>query len=157
MSEKESKKIVDFLRETGFDFEVLEHAPVYTSEEAARVRNNPLEIGVKSIILKTSESAFLLACVSGNKKIDLAKLAKLLEVKNLSLASPSEVVQHTGCEIGSVGPFGNVFGLKTFFDKRVLENKFVEFNIGLHTRSVRMNPKDLARAVKPDIADFAKA
>jgi len=157
MSEKESKRIVDFLSSTGFDFNVLEHAPVYTSEEAAKVRNQPLDIGVKSIVLRTSENAFLLACVSGDKRIDLARLAAFLEVKNVSLASPKEVLEQTGCEIGSVGPFGNIFGLKTFFDKRILEHKFVEFNVGLHTVSVRMNPRDLARVVKPEIADFAKA
>lgn len=156
LSEKESQKIIQFLDGLGVQFDVLEHAPVFTSADAARVRNSKPEQGVKAIVLKASSKAFVLACVSGDKKVDLEKLAVFLNVGNVSLASPSEVLEKTGCEIGSVSPFGNLFGLKTFFDKRILETPVVEFNIGLHTKSIRMTSQSLASAVGAEIVDIAK-
>ena len=156
MGEKESRKIIQFLDDLGLKFDVIEHAPVFTSQEAAQVRGSPLSYGVKAIVLKYASNEFVLACVSGDRKIDLEKLSQILKVGNISLASSHEVLHETGCEIGSVSPFGNLFGLRTFFDKRILENNFVEFNIGLHTKSIRMNPKGLFAAVGATIADFAK-
>ena len=156
MGEKQSQQIIQFLDGLGLEFEVIEHAPVFTSEEAARIRNAPLGHGVKAIVLSAGNSRFILACVSGNKKIDFRKIKKFLNVSNVSLSSPADVLQQTGCEIGSVSPFGNLFGLRTFFDKRILENSSVEFNIGLHTKSIRMFSKDLASAVGAEIVDLAK-
>ncbi len=155
MGEKESNKIIEFLDGLGLQFDVIEHAPVFTSEEAARVRNADQGAGVKAIVLKTGSHSFVLACVPGDSRIDLKKLAVVLAEKKVFLASPNEVLKETGCEIGSVSPFGNIFGLKTFFDKRIVEREMVEFNIGLHTKSIRMLAKDLASAVGATIADFA--
>lgn len=156
MSEKESLRIIEFLDGLGLEFQVLEHAPVFTSEQAASIRGAPLSHGVKAIVLKTGSNDFVLACVSGDKKIDLKKIKKIFGAKNVSLASPADVLEKTGCEIGSVSPFGNIFGMKTFFDVEILGKQFVEFNIGLHTKSIRMRPKDLATAVGATIAGFAK-
>ena len=62
----------------------------------------------------------------------------------------------TGCNIGSVPPFGNLFGLKVYFDKKILENDIVAFNAGSHTRSIKMKAKDLARVVNPVMGEFSK-
>ncbi|MEM3410200.1 MAG: YbaK/EbsC family protein, partial [Nitrososphaerota archaeon] len=77
-------------------------------------------------------------------------------VKKLKLATPIEVLEKTGCEIGSVHPFGNLYNLQTYLDRSVLENTWVNFNAGLHTVSIHMKTEDLVRLVKPVIADFSK-
>ncbi|MBI2598537.1 MAG: hypothetical protein HYW50_05070 [Candidatus Diapherotrites archaeon] len=155
MGQKEFEKIIGFLKENNLKFELLEHEPVFTSEQAAKVRKAQLSQGVKAIVLKSSSTQFVLACVSGDKKIDLKKLAVLCGEKKFSLASAQEVLQQTGCEIGSVSPIGVVYPLPTYFDKKIFENEIVEFNVGLHTKSVRMDPKELAKALKPRVAEFS--
>jgi len=44
-----------WLREAGVAFEIMEHAPVRTSEEAARVRGTPLEAGAKALVVRADE------------------------------------------------------------------------------------------------------
>lgn len=155
MSQKEFEKIIAFFKKNNVVFELIEHAPVFTSEQAAKERGAKLSEGVKALVLKSGSGGFILACVPADMKADLKKLAVLCNEKKFSLASPKEVLEKTGCEIGSVSPVGVVYPLETFFDKKILEKSSVEFNAGLHTRSIRMNPKELVGVLKPRIEDFA--
>jgi prolyl-tRNA editing enzyme YbaK/EbsC (Cys-tRNA(Pro) deacylase) len=131
----------------GIDYQISEHEAVYTSEDAARVRGADLRTGVKALVTKTSEGGLLLVLVRADKRADLEKIALLEGTRKLRLASPEEVLRTTGCEIGSVPPFGHVTKLKTYFDREILENEFVNFNAGLHTVSVRMKSGDLKSVI----------
>ena len=148
-------KIKDVLNKEKIDYEVLEHKPVYTSKEAAEVRGTELRQGTKALVLKTEEG-FIQACVAGNKELDIEKLQKITLFKKLELANAKEVRQATGCNIGSVPPFGNLFNLKVYFDKSVLENEIVAFNAGQHTKSIKMKAKDLVKVVNPVVGDFGQ-
>jgi len=153
----EFKVLREFLKCSGVRFDVSEHAAVFTSEEAARVRGVELKTGVKALVLKTEDGRFVMGLVAADRRIDLKKLARVVGVKKLQLASAEEVLKLTGCEVGSVHPFGNLFDLPTYLDRSVLENDTVNFNAGLHTVSVQMRAGDLVKAVKPVIGDFSGA
>jgi len=135
---------------------VSEHAPVYTSEEAARVRGVELKTGVKALVLKTESDNYVMGLVAADRKIDFKKLAKIVGAKKVELASSEKVLKLTGCEVGSVHPFGNLFDLPTYMDGSVLENQMVNFNAGLHTVSIHMKAEDLVKVVKPLVTDFSK-
>lgn len=108
------------------------------------------------MMLKTKDGKFVLANVAPDKKIDLKKLEKLVGPR-LSFATKEELLQSNNCESGSVPPFGNLFGLHTFLDESVLENDFANFNIGMLTKSVKINKQDLLKIMKPVISKFAKS
>jgi Ala-tRNA(Pro) deacylase len=61
--------IIGVLKANSVDFEELDHEPVYTSEDAAKVRGLTMESGAKSLLLKTNDK-FLLVVIAGNKKLD---------------------------------------------------------------------------------------
>ena len=149
------RMIMDFLETKGIQYELAQHAPVYTSYEAARVRGVDASSGVKALVLKLQSNEFIIALVPGDKRADINKLAKILNAKKVSLAKPDEVLKITGCEIGSVHPFGNLAGLQTYMDRGILKNERVEFSAGLHTVSVRIASPDLVNMTKPHIADFS--
>ena len=147
MSEDVTRRIELILKDRGFDHRILEHKPVYTSEEAAEARGVEPGTGVKALILKTPDGRFIAGLCPGDKKLDLKHIARLEGVKKVSLAKPEEVLEVTGCEIGSVPPFGFQKTLKTYMDRDVLKNKWVNFNIGLHTKSARMKAADLKKLI----------
>ena len=136
------------LEEKGIEYQISEHEPVYTSEQAADVRGVDVSTGVKALVVKTSEGGFVLVLVRADKKADLDDIAKKEHTKRVRLASPQDVLEITGCEIGSVPPFGHDTELKTYFDREILENEYVNFNAGLHTVSIRMKARDLLRTIK---------
>jgi Ala-tRNA(Pro) deacylase len=149
MSVSVSKRIEKILKDGGFEHEILEHEPVYTSDEAARVRGVELKTGVKAMVLKTPKGGFIIGLCPGDQRLDLKTIAKLESVKKVNLAKPEDVLKITDCEIGSVPPFGHAKKLKTYMDKDVLKNEWVNFNIGEHTKSAKMRSKDLEKIVEP--------
>ncbi len=157
MSVKEKDAILNLLHNSDVSFLVLEHEPVFTSEQAARVRDVSLRQGVKAMVLQSNSGKFFLFCLPADKKIDFKKAAALVNEKRVFLANPKEVLRVSGCEIGSVSPFsGLLSNLPTFFDSGILENEIVEFNIGTHTHSVRMKSRDLVSLLKPVLGEFTQ-
>ena len=61
--------VQDLLKRHGFAFHVLRHEPVYTSEEAARVRDELLATGAKALICK-GEDRFVMFVLPADQKLD---------------------------------------------------------------------------------------
>jgi Ala-tRNA(Pro) deacylase len=139
------KKILTRLKESGFEYEIFEHEPVYTCEQAARVRGVSPREGIKCLLLKADKS-FVLTLTRGDKRIDSKKIAKLENVKKLTLANEKEVEKIAECKIGCVHPFCNVDTV--YFDKILLEQEMIEFNPGVHDKTVRIRVKDLLSLLK---------
>lgn len=157
--EKELRTLIDFLDEQKAKYKIFEHGHIRTAEQASLVRNVPMSQGVKSLIFKAHKESgdeFVLVLVRGDKRVDNEKLSKLLNAKNTKLASHDEVKEKTGCEVGSVHPFGNLYGIDVYMDRTILENDDVSFSAGTHNHSITMKAKDLVALVKPRVEDLAK-
>ena len=76
------------------------------------------EVGaiVKSLLFKTEDS-FILCLVSGDKKASLSKIKKLLNKKDLSMASAHDVKDITGYTIGGVSPVAHLNKIDILIDK----------------------------------------
>ncbi|HLD87427.1 MAG TPA: YbaK/EbsC family protein [Candidatus Nanoarchaeia archaeon] len=136
-------------------FEVIEHKAVFTSKEASEARGTELKQGCKALILKTEEG-YIQAVIPGDKEIDLKKLQRITLFKQLEMADAASVKRMSHCDIGAVPPFGNLMGLKVYFDKLITQNEIVAFNAGSHTKSIKMRAKDLRQIVNPIIAEFSQ-
>lgn len=156
MGREQIEKIRTLLGKSGVEYKIFKHDPVYTSEQAAKVRGVYLKTGVKALVFKTNENVFVLCLIAADLRIDGKKLANVAGVDKVKLASPDEVLEITGCEIGSVHPFGIVMGLQTYMDRSVLDNEQVNFNIGLHEVSMQIASVDLVKVMDPKMCDIAK-
>ncbi|MGV8162791.1 MAG: YbaK/EbsC family protein [Candidatus Nanoarchaeia archaeon] len=159
MGENTFFEIVSFLRSKNVSFEPLVHEHVHHSVDAAKIRGNTVEQAAKAIILKvkckkSKEYRFIECVVPGHKKIDMKKLKKLLSLESASLASPEEVLEKTSCTVGSVPPFGFLFGLEVYADSSLSEQEFIFFSAGTHFDSIKIRSRDYLEAVKPLLLDF---
>jgi len=146
------RKLLD---DSKLEYKCWAHAPVHTSEEAAKIRGTPLESGAKALVLR-SEGKFLMVVLAGDKKVDLKKVKKVIGSNRLSLATPEEVLQVTHCVIGSVPPFGNLFGIPVYLDKSLTRSPLINFNAGRHGTSIAMSVEDYQKVVKPVLVDVAQ-
>ncbi len=146
--EAEFEALKIFLNDNNAEYAAYNHERIHTAEEAAKVRGVEIRAGVKSIVVK-GEAGFFIILVPGNRKIDFPKLPF-----KAGLADPKDVFRITGCEIGSVHPFGNLFGLRIFMDRHVLDNEIVHFSAGTHNDSISMSPRVMAELIKPEIGDY---
>ena len=86
-----------------------------TAKEAASSLGCEVGAIVKSLLLKT-EDGFVLSLVSGDKKASLNKLKKLLNLKDVSMASAEDVKKITGYTIGGVSPIGHLKKVEVLID-----------------------------------------
>ena len=123
--------------------------PVKTVEQAVKATgSNPKQI-IKSLLF-ISEKEPVLVIVDGESKVDLNKLAKIIGGK-VRLATPEEVKQITGFEVGAVPPVG--VEVKTIVDPKVLENKFVIGGGGRINRLSKLNPEKIVEHQRAIIVD----
>ena len=143
------KKILGMLRNCGLEYELFEHEPVYTCEQAARVRGITPDQGIKCLLLK-SENGFVLALTRGDRNMDFKKIAALEGVKKVSFANDGEIHKIAQCPKGCVHPFCDV---KTYLDRILLNSESIEFNPGCHDKSVKMKVADLVKLIKDPIVE----
>jgi len=155
MSSSVFDRVESLLHEHGITFQVLRHAPVYTSEEAARIRGTPLASGAKALIVK-GEDGFVMFVVPADRKLDSHAVRRAKSWKKMRFATREEVLELTGLTPGSIPPFGSLFGLPTFCDRRLGENEVINFNAGDHGISVSMRYADYAQIEKPELGKFAE-
>jgi len=142
------KRIKQILIEKNIPFEELEHQAVFTCEEAARVRGlKSAREGIKCLIFKTNTGRFLLVLNPGDERIDTKKIARMEDVKDLDLAEPDEVEKIAGVPIGCVPPFGLKKKVKTYLNEELLENDFLYFNPGSHTKTIQIRARDLLKVL----------
>jgi aspartyl-tRNA synthetase len=137
------------------EYTVMEHEPVNTCEEAAKARGTELSQGTKALVMK-ADAKYIMAILPGNKELDMERLKRITQAKSLALANAKQVKDVTGCNIGAVPPFGNLFNIETFADSAITQNELIAFNAGSNKRSIKMRVKDLFKLVNPKIQNFSK-
>src|SRR5215208_4623205 len=155
MAESVFDQVCQFLQSKGVEFDVLQHAPVFTSEEAATIRGTPLASGAKALVCKADER-FVMIVLPADRKLASKMVRKSEGVKSLRFASREEVEQLTGLAPGSIPPFGSLFSLPTWCDERLSEHQRINFNAGDHSISVSMAYADYLAAEQPKLGLFAE-
>jgi len=155
MSASVFEQIETLLKQHGIEFQVLRHEPVFTSEEAARVRGTPLASGAKALVVK-GEAGFVMFVVPAGRKLDSHAVRRTKGWKKMRFATWEEVLELTGLTPGSISPFGSLFGLHTHCDERLGENETINFNAGDHSISVSMRYADYVQVEKPELEMFAE-
>jgi len=146
--------IIGVLKANSIEYKELDHEPVYTSEDAAKVRGLSLESGAKSLLLKAKDR-FILVVLPGSRKIDSKKLKNILNTKELRFANPAEVKNKMGCIVGACYPFGSIAHLETYLDNSMLGQSNISFNPGLHHKSIKIKLNDYLIIEKPQMVDIS--
>jgi Ala-tRNA(Pro) deacylase len=139
-----TERLENWLREHGAPFRVMEHAPAFTSEEAARVRGTPIEAGAKALVFLAADRPVHVV-LPGARRIDNARLRAVLGTRTLRFATPEELLALTGCVPGAVPPFGNLFGLPVVVDEALAACQEIAFSAGSNSVSIIMRGDDFLR------------
>ena len=110
------KRVEKFLKKFDPNLNViLLNTSARTALEAASSLNCEVGAIVKSLLFKT-ENTFILCLVAGDKKASLNKIKKILNIKDVSMASADEVKDITGFTIGGVSPVGHLNKINIYID-----------------------------------------
>jgi len=149
------EEILATLKKNKIEYQLFEHEPVFTSSQAAKVRNLPLSLGVKSLIFMADGKPVMIV-VPGDRKVAVHPFAKKFGIKDLRMATPEEVENTVGVKIGAVHPLGNLAGIKVYADQNLGKEGKIAFNPGVHDKTLIMSFKDYLKLTDPIIGSFAK-
>ena len=110
------KRAERFLKDFDKSLEViiLENS-ARTAQDAATALDCNVGAIVKSLLFKTGDG-FILCLVAGDKRCSLNKLKKIINTKDISMASPEEVKTQTGYTIGGVSPVAHLNKVEILID-----------------------------------------
>lgn len=150
-----SNRLETLLEESGVPFEVIDHPVAFTAQEEAAASHVPGRHWAKTIaVLVDGEPA--LAVVPATRRLDLAKLRKVVGSENVTVAHEAEFQGlYPDCDLGAMPPFGELYGQKTFLDETLRAEEKIAFHAGDHRTAIEMSYADFERLCNPVPADFS--
>ena len=135
LSNKSVKRVSEFIKKFDSNLEVLVlNTTARTAKDAADSLKCEVGAIVKSLLFK-AESSFLICLIPGDRRCSLNKLKKILQKKDVSMASADEVKTNTGFSIGGVAPVAHLTYLDILIDKSLSRFKYV-YGAGGHPNCV---------------------
>jgi Cys-tRNA(Pro) deacylase len=148
------ERVAAFLRETGAEArieELPEGTP--TAQAAADAVGCTLGQVVKSIVLVCDASP-VVALVPGDRKADTGKIARLVEARRATVATPDEVVAATGFRPGAVSPFPLERVPVVLVERTLLRHRVVWAGAGSENHLVSLAPAELVRLTRGRVEDL---
>ena len=146
------EEIYQYLKEHNIQFEVTEHDAVFNMEELTHVELPYPEWDAKNLFVRDDKKKnYYLITVKGDQRVNLKDFRKQHGLRNLSFASPEDLLAMMNLKPGSVSPLGVLND-----DKRCvhfyLDVQFKGQKIGIHpndnTATIWMNTDDLVVLIK---------
>jgi len=143
--EKKLVQVVEqIIKEVGVNARIIWHTEWgKETETAAGVLGTKLENIIKCLIFLDVRDEPIMAIVTGDKRVNIAKLEQASGKVGLRLAKAKEIERVTGHSIGGVPPFG--LNIPTFVDTEVLNKNKVYGSAGSPYAGLEIRPKDLVR------------
>ena len=150
------QRVQAILTEFNSNIEVIElNSSARTALEAASSLGCEVGAIIKSLLLKTEQN-FTLCLVAGDKKASLNKIKKILNKKDVSMASANDVKNITGFTIGGVSPVGHLNKIDILIDHS-LERFNQLFAAAGHPNCIfKISFKDLSKITKGSIQELVE-
>ena len=149
-------RVTELLDEAGIPYEVRLHSrPVFTVDEAAEERGvHPRQI-VKVMVVRPEKGGLVAVLIPGDRRLDLKKLRKSLDVKRIRLATSEEILSATGNPVGAISPIG-LDEMALFVDRRIAEEQQVAMSSSTPDAGILLASADLIELVGGEMGDFVQ-
>ncbi len=141
-------KATEFLAEHTIPHQLFRHAARPKSiEQAAHERDQLPDQIVRSILFRLPEDQYVMVLMPGPKQISWKILRSFLGTRRITLATPEEVLQVTGCQIGAVSPFGINPIIRILVDESLQYQSEISLGSGEHGLAIIMTSQNLFSAL----------
>ena len=148
-------RLKEFLDSHNTEYVVISHSLAYTAQGIAALAHIPGQELAKTVIVRLNDE-LAMAVVPASRHLNLSLLRAAAGAENAALAPEGEFKDRfPDCELGSMPPFGNLYGMKVFADESLARDKEIAFNAGSHRELVRMSWEDYVALVEPKIVGIA--
>ncbi|HZR45909.1 MAG TPA: YbaK/EbsC family protein [Candidatus Manganitrophaceae bacterium] len=146
-----------FLDQQRVSYEVTSHPEGSTFPQIAALLQRSGKPFAKVVLVKTEEG-FVMCVLPAYELIDIGRLEKVLGKKGTVRIATEEEFKSLfpDCEIGAMPPFGNLYHIPVYLDRRLAEYDDLYFAGGRHTETVSLGMEVYRRLISPKIAEFGR-
>ena len=124
--------LLAFLDELGIATTTVDHEPVFTVEEARRLRGSLPGSHSKSLFLRNKKKQMWLVTTDADRQIDLKRLGEALGAGRIGFGSPERLMTYLGVIPGAVTPFGVINDpegeVRVALDREMLDTEPLNFH-----------------------------
>lgn len=163
-----SKKVLNLFVLNKIKYEILLHRTVFTAFDKAMTLGMKLSCVAKTLVISL-DRGYAVAVVPSNRNLNFQFVKKAANtvrkkmgeksIKNIAIVKETWIEKNMkGVKPGAVPPFGVLWKLPTFIDKKLLKEKKIVVNGGNHSESIQMASKDLFKIMpEATVGNFSKA
>jgi Ala-tRNA(Pro) deacylase len=143
-----------FLDRNQVKYLTISHSPAHTAQEIAQAAHVPGKEMAKTVMVKI-DGEMAMVVLPATMKVDFARLLEATGAQTVELANEREFAGlFPGCAVGTMPPFGNLYGVRTFVAEELTEDEEIAFNAGSPTEVITLAYRDYARLVQPHVLPF---
>ena len=148
------QKLFARLADLGIKVVTVEHPPVFTVEEAKRLRGSLPGGHCKSLFLRNKKGEMWLVVALEDRTIDLKRLGEQIGAGRVSFGSAERLMRHLGVIPGSVTPFAILNDLerlvRVVLDAEMLRHDPLNYHPLRNDRTSSIHPQDLIRFLEAE-------
>ncbi|GAA0570991.1 hypothetical protein HPO96_32950 [Kribbella sandramycini] len=144
-------KATEAADQLGLTYEVTQHGPVNSLEEAAAARGIEPARLIKTIVVRLADDDYRFVLVPGDREIAWPKLRTLLGVKRMSMPDKDTAFAVTGYLRGTITPLGSTQAWPVISDERITGT--ISIGGGDFGTGITVDAENLNKALNATVAD----
>ena len=144
------QQVANKLQELGIIFDVVEHPPVFTTEQADSYIEGMEGVRTKSMFLTNRKKTQYYLLIMGDKKrLDMDDFKVQVGADRIRMASLDSLAEKMTLPAGTVSPFGLLNNeekdILVYFDKDIVSEDIMTFHPNTNEKTIFIKSKDLFR------------
>ena len=144
------QQVANELQELGIPFDVVEHPPAFTTEQADSYIEGMEGVRTKSMFLTNrKKTQYYLLIMDDKKRLDMDDFKVQVGADRIRMASLDSLAEKMTLPAGTVSPFGLLNNeekdILVYFDKDIVSEDIMTFHPNTNEKTIFIKSKDLFR------------
>ena len=142
------QQVANRLQELGIPFDVVEHPPAFTTEQADSYIEGIEGVRTKSMFLTNKKKTqYYLLIMDDQKSLDMDLFKDLVSANRIRLASADSLFEKMQLPPGTVSPFGLLNNperdIQVYFDKDIVSEDTMTFHPNTNEKTIFVATQDI--------------
>ena len=142
------QQVANKLQELGITFDVVEHPPAFTTEQADGYIEGMEGVRTKSMFLTNrKKTQYYLLIMDDKKRLDMDDFKVKVGADRIRMASLASLAEKMNLPAGTVSPFGLINNeekdIHVYFDKEIIDEERMTFHPNTNEKTIFVSTTDL--------------
>ena len=142
------QQVANKLQELGITFDVVEHPPAFTTEQADSYIEGMEGVRTKSMFLNNrKKTQYYLLIMDDKKRLDMDDFKVQVGADRIHMASLDSLAEKMNLPAGTVSPFGLLNNkekdIQVYFDKEIIDEERMSFHPNTNEKTIFVSTTDL--------------